>query len=715
MIILIIIAFILLLLHFYESSKNLRESFLETLLLLPLLIFIITEFLSLFNALSHTAIVGFWLVFDLIFLWYKIKTIKSVSFAFINDVKQIIQKNKIVSFVVLSIVIPLAFLCYFVPPNNNDSMLYHMARIPYWIFNKNVNFFPTMVGMQLYYNPLAEYQILHLELLTNNIHYANFIQLFAMLGSCVAVSLLVKKMNGNANAQLISFILTLTLPVGIFQSTSTQNDFVCGFFMITSLYYFIKIYEDTIDYKTIILFGISMALCGLTKFSGWIFLFPFLVYYTIKSLIKYKHTFVFRMLLVVAINLILFLPFVVRNMQTFHSPLGAKNKTELSSNLQNDDFSFKQISSNTIKHVAILSIVPINKINKIVSKVLFKTHAILGWQINPEKDVKFGNTFSNRFVLHEDTVTNFIPFLLFLFSVFLLIYHRNKTAIYYFIFLMIGMFLFSAMVRWQVWNGRIFLPWFFLLIPYLIMVYGKWLENKLFNIIILIPSILFAYICVFANPSKSIIPFKKAVSIPSFLSNYDMEILQKNTPELLPTISKQYQSITNLELHFFTLNNQIKKTSAFKDSLIIALDFPKKNSIYDKSYTQRMYWMDLTIYRMMTVISDKIDTKNANIGMAISRGTPEYFLQYFLLHNCANVNTIYNVCFPKVLANLPNTKKDFLYQYFITNNSEIMQLISQNEIEYSYDFGIVHLYKFKSVQHKKYIVTDLFNEVTKNF
>ncbi len=716
MIVLIILATFLSFLHCYESSKNIRESILETFLFFPLSIFIITEILSCFNALTHTNIVGVWLILDILFFIYKLKNIKSICSDLLIDIKHIIHNNKVISAIIFSILIPLAFLCYFVPPNNNDSMLYHMARIPFWIFNKNVNFFPTMVGMQLYYNPLAEYQILHLELLTNTVHYANFVQLFAMLGSCIAVSLIVKKMNGNKQLQLIGFLLTLTLPVGIFQATSTQNDFVVGFFMITAFYYLIKLFYDALDYRTIVLFGISMALCGLTKFSGWIFLFPFLVYYFIKCVLKYKQVFITKMLLVSVINIVLFLPFIIRNMQTFDSPLGAKNKTELSSNLQNDDFTFKQISSNTIKHVAILSIVPINKINKISSKIVFKIHTILGWKINPEKDVKFGNSFSNRFVLHEDTVTNFIPFLLFLFSVFLLMYYRNKTAILYFLFLIIGLVLFSAFLRWQVWNGRLFLPWFLFLIPYLVLVYKNWFANKLFSSAILSASILFAFVCVFLNPSKSIIPIKKGNSLPSFLSNYDLEIIQKNSPILLPTIEKQYKLVENTDLKLLVFNRDFNAAISFKDSLTSALNLPKeKNSIYSKSYTERMYWMDLTIYQMMQNLSLKIDTKNANIGMAIVRGTNEYCIEYFLLHNCANVKSINNVSFPSVLMNLPNTKKDFPYQYLITNNLEVIHLIKKDEIEFMYDFGMIRLYKFKTIQYKKYIVTDLFNEVTKKF
>ncbi|MFN8282451.1 MAG: hypothetical protein U0U67_04510 [Chitinophagales bacterium] len=687
----------------------------QTLLFFSLSIFILTEILSFFNALTHANVTITWLMFDILFLIYKLKKINSICSRLFTDVRYIIKNNKTNSVLISSIIVPLAFLCYFVPPNNNDSMLYHMARIPFWIFNKNVNFFPTMVGMQLYYNPLAEYQILQLELLTNSIRYANFVQFFAMLGSCIAVSLIVKKMNGNQQSQLIGFLLTLTLPLGIFQATSTQNDFVVGFFMITAFYYLIKLFYDAIDYKSVILFGISMALCGLTKFSGWIFIFPFLVFYGIKSLYKYKVVFFMRMLIAVAITILLLLPFVMRNMRTFDSPLGAKNKTELSSNLQNDDFSFKQISSNTLKHIAILSVVPVNKINKIASKILEKTHLIFGWQLNPEKEIKFGNTFSNRFVFHEDTISNFIPFLLFLFSVFLLFIYKNKAIIIYFILLFSGIILFSASIRWQVWNGRLFLPWFLLLIPYLTLAYKKWFENKIIRLLILTPIVLFAYICVFINPSKSIIPINKNVPAPAFLSDYDLAIMQQKSPELLSSVFNQYKALKMDSLHCLLYNNQVRSTTTFKDSLNMVLNFPKQFSIYDKSYTQRMYWMDFTYYRMMRELCSKVDTKNASIGIALSRGLPEYYIYYFLLHDCKNVNAIYNIAFPKVLINLANTKKEFQYQYLITNNAEVINKLNPNEILTSYDFGMVHLYKFKSIQHKKYIVTDLFNEVTKKF
>lgn len=716
MILLFLSAFLLVFFHFYKSTLKIRESFIETIIAISLIIFINTEILSLFNALNHSNIIFFWIIFDggIIFLTKKnfIINIKSLT----KDIRNIIYRHKLYSFLALSILILLAFLCYFVPPNNSDSMLYHMARIPFWIYNKNVDFFPTLVGMQLYYNPLAEYQILQTELLTNSIRFANYIQWLAMVGSCTTVSLIVQKMNGNKELQIIAFFLTLTLPMAIFQATSTQNDLVCGFYMITALYYLMKLFKDRFTNRSVILFSISLALCGLTKFSGWIFIFPFLVYFGLKLLFKYKLIFIRSMIIMLFINIVLFLPFIIRNTQTFQSVLGAKNKTELSSNLQNDDYSIKQITTNTIKNIAILSIVPFNKINKLTSKSLMKVYALIGWQLNSEKDIKFGNSFTNRFILHEDSISNFIPFYLFLFSILLLIYYKDKNDIFYFIGLILGLILFSSVIRWQIWNGRLFLPWFLLLMPYLTLVYGKWfVKYKLFRHSLLFVSVLFAYVCVFANPNKLILPIKKSTATVSFLSNNDLQIVKKDMPDLMLTINKQYKPIVFDQLHVYVFDKSFSTSQAFKDSLNEILNYMPKYNIYDKSYIERMYWIDMSYYRMLNILSAKINTKNSNIGLALLRGSNEYFIEYFLTHNAKNVSAIYNVHYPKVLATLPNTKIDFIYQYLITNNSEVIEAIKSEDVEYIYDFGMVYLYKFKSNQNKKYLVKDIFNEVTKNF
>jgi hypothetical protein len=123
------------------------------------------------------------------------------------------------------------------------------------------------------------------------------------------------------------------------------------------------------------------------------------------------------------------LPFFARNMQTFHSPLGAKTKTELSSGLTLTHFSIQQTTSNTLKNIGVLSVVPVQKINQANEFLLNKIHTTLGWQLNTDLDIKFANPYNIRFVFYEDSINNFIHIFLFFAAIIYLLFHRNKEQI----------------------------------------------------------------------------------------------------------------------------------------------------------------------------------------------------------------------------------------------------------------------------------------------
>ena len=50
------------------------------------------------------------------------------------------------------------------PPNNWDSMTYHMSRVEYWIQNKAVHFFTTNNPRQNVFAPFSEFFILHFQI-----------------------------------------------------------------------------------------------------------------------------------------------------------------------------------------------------------------------------------------------------------------------------------------------------------------------------------------------------------------------------------------------------------------------------------------------------------------------------------------------------------------------------------------------------------------------
>jgi hypothetical protein len=716
-IVLIILAFLLIFSQIQKNGISVKEGFVQTLLLLALFFLVLTELLSAINALKHIVVVFVWIFLDVILLSYIGKNIIPDSKLLYLQILESIKRDKLFFIFCCTFFIPLAFLCYYVPPNNNDSMNYHMARIPMWIYNKNVDFYPTLNGLQLYYNPLAEYIILQLELLTNTIRFANFAQFFAYVGSCVAVSLIVREMKSNAITEKIAFIATATLPVAIFQATTTQNDLVASFFMLVAFYYLQKIDKNNWHRTHVILFSIAIALSGLTKFTGWIFMSPFLLFFSIKKLVKNPVLLIKNSLIISSICCVFMLPYFARNMQTFNSPLGAKPYTELTSGLTLNSFSIQQTTSNTLKNIGVLSILPIQKLNNVNTIILNKIHQLFGWKLNTDLDLKFGNPYNIRFIFFEDTVNNFIHIFFFFIAILYLIIKRNKAQFRIAIFLLIGVVLFSSLIRFQVWNGRLFLPWFMLVIPFLITVFYHQIQNRNLQIIVGSMLVIIGFLCVILNPNKSIIPIKlnERNKIPTLLSNADIDVLKLKNPTLLSTtLNKQYGEKDIFGQKTYQINPRYKATIGYIDSMQKALDFPLQKSIYAKKHEERFYWMDFTLYRLLNNMNQHINSKNTTVGLAIMRGSFEYLIQYSLLNN-PNVQHICNVNYPRVLSNLSNTKKAVSYDYLVTNNFQLYPLLDNDSIEYMYDYGMFRLYKFVSTQHKKYVVKDMFNEITSKF
>ena len=110
------------------------------------------------------------------------------------------------------------------PPNTNDSMRYHMARVMHWQQNQSLAHYPTAIQVQLWMPPWAELAILHLVVLEGSDRLANLVQWLAMLGSVLLSARLGYLLSGNvkARAASLSALFCATIPMGALQATSTS-------------------------------------------------------------------------------------------------------------------------------------------------------------------------------------------------------------------------------------------------------------------------------------------------------------------------------------------------------------------------------------------------------------------------------------------------------------------------------------------------------------
>ena len=177
-----------------------------------------------------------------------------------------------------------AWLVLNVPPNTNDSLLNHLARVGYWLQHGNLLIWPTPSYHNIVYPVNANLLILWTILFTRNDSLVGFIQWTAALASATAIFGLARLLGWDRPQSLFAGLLWLTLPEILMQSTTTQQDLIVATLFIITIYFFILgIQQKSI--QLIILSGLTLGLTIGTKQVA-IFSFPGLVLFILIIWLK---------------------------------------------------------------------------------------------------------------------------------------------------------------------------------------------------------------------------------------------------------------------------------------------------------------------------------------------------------------------------------------------------------------------------------------------
>jgi 4-amino-4-deoxy-L-arabinose transferase-like glycosyltransferase len=156
------------------------------------------------------------------------------------------------------------FLAIYVPPNNYDSMTYHLSRVGYWLQHMTLRHYYTQDARQTFSPPDAEILILWVVAFLKSDLLANCFQWLAYCGTGVAVYCTGRVLGFSRRGSLFSALTYLSLPMVVLQSSSTQNDLVVTFFAITFFYFFHSGLKEK-NSRNLLLSGIACGLAVGTK------------------------------------------------------------------------------------------------------------------------------------------------------------------------------------------------------------------------------------------------------------------------------------------------------------------------------------------------------------------------------------------------------------------------------------------------------------------
>jgi hypothetical protein len=492
------IALIFLLFIIQTNNQNWRDSILSALIGWGVILTIITELLSLSSRFTIAWVALLWLLVDIGLVTVYVQRYRKRAILIIKSISQGLYDSRqlplfsIISLSGVALIVALVGLVAIAAaPNHSDSMEYHMSRVMHWIQNASVAHYPTHSVFHLHQNPWSEFAIAHWQILSGGDRFANLVQWGSMVGSIVGVTLIAQQLGATRRGQILAAVVCATIPMGILQGSSTNNDYVVALWLVCFAYFALLTMQAGASLANISRLGVSLGLAILTKGTAYFFAFPFCIWLALWGIVTLRWKIWKPLLMALTIALAINLGHYIRNVDLFGSPLGP------SSGETNEVFTLpvfiSTVTKNLALHTDIIRLLGLESIfpplTGIVNKAIRLLHDGLGIDIN---DPRIMSPRVSRFYvpglsLYEDTAGNPLHLLIILLSIALLAINKNlwkqRYLLGYCVAIIAGFSLFCFFLTWSPWRCRLHLPLFVLFAAFVGSVLSQSLNFRLTNIL----------------------------------------------------------------------------------------------------------------------------------------------------------------------------------------------------------------------------------------
>ena len=478
-----------------QKMKNWRSSFIVAFICLGMYVCFLTETLGFLKILTPVSLSCGWIGYNVALFIFLIRLHKKRKIQI--KMPQIFPFQW--EYCVLAVILSVTFIIAVVyPPNNWDSMTYHLPRIEHWLQNKSLNHYYTSIDRQLLSAPFAEIFILQGRALSGDDYLVNLVQWFSLLGSIIGISKIAGHLGMNKKMQIITALFFATVPMAILQASSTQTDLVETFCIICMVERFLE-WRKTGTLFESLAFGLALGLSILTKGTAYSIAFPFVLCFAVICIKYFKKRFIGGFLAAI-LCLILNLPHYTRNYLAFDNPLGVHPGTASNFTIKSFVITFfADINSN-------IAFLPRTyRANKLLEKTLDTL------DVNDKEVFPYGrpllNDINSLVYFGEDSVINFLHMILIIITFFLLFFIKKRNV---YIFLVIGSWcMFAYFIPWQPWITRLQLPLFALSAPVFSLAFENKDKFRKLSIILLGFCALLPLVC---NSSRPLLPIPSITS-----------------------------------------------------------------------------------------------------------------------------------------------------------------------------------------------------------
>jgi len=285
-----------------------------------------------------------------------------------------------------------------------------------------------------------------------------------MVVTVVMASLIARNLGLSRRAQVAASIVVLTLPMGITQATTTQNDYVATMWIAILAALISDRGRLGAGARGGVLIGTVVGLAMMTKATTYFFIAPLLLWWLVRKVDVTPAAVVRAVMLVAMPALILSAPGFVRNIDTYSRPFGPPQVEFV-----NDPIGPQATAENLVRHFALQFGVPSDAVNQAVTEVARAVSSPVGLDLDRDGSTfPPGEKFVVTFGYREDDAEAFAATVLLLLSVPRLIFVRRQRraawpALAPIVFCSVaGLVLLETYFQWNPWSGRFLMPFFVL-------------------------------------------------------------------------------------------------------------------------------------------------------------------------------------------------------------------------------------------------------------
>lgn len=381
------------------------------------------------------------------------------------------------------------------PPTTWDSMTYHMSRVMHWWQNHSILPYYTSIPRQVELSPFAELVILHQYVLSESDILANLVQWVAFAGSIILSSAIARSIGGGYASQVGAAVFIATLPMGILQASSTQNDLVIAFWVLCIAFQYLA-WRKSPSWSNALLFGLMVGLAILTKGTGYIYALPFVSAFAFRSCIK-PRALLPKAMISGLFAILIFSPYMYFLYVSTGEIFGKTGKMTM----------VRQPGVGTLLTIASGNILSNNiiRVNN-AAKLQQRFSKAMG---NPESNADithFGLPFSFFHLgYHEDYAQNFIHMPLMLLAVAVVLLLGGNDVRRYCCLWVAAVAIFCLLIRWQPWITRLQISMFVLAAP----IFGRLMEminRRVITLVVVAILFIFAIRPSLYNMTRPLLP-----------------------------------------------------------------------------------------------------------------------------------------------------------------------------------------------------------------